>query len=208
MSFSNYTIFVDESGTLPDPKDPYVIVAAVSTKNVTDLGITKKVRKTIAGKKLPEIKFYRSGKNTKSLFLKILARQDIEIFTLTVEKEGKKIPDTPENFALLVSQLIQECLNFYKFSVHEIVFDRHFHKESDRKIFDLTLEKMLRYPIKISHVNSQTAVAVNTADMVAGSLFWSRTGKDKQFYELIKDKIVVEKLMRWKTLKSRLYPQK
>lgn len=31
------TIFIDESGTLPDPKDPVVIVAAVGTIRVYDL---------------------------------------------------------------------------------------------------------------------------------------------------------------------------
>ena len=62
----NITIYIDESGTLLDPKDPVVIVAAVGSENAREIAeITKRVRKSSQTKKLPEIKFYRSGEKTK-----------------------------------------------------------------------------------------------------------------------------------------------
>ena len=53
-----YTIFVDESGTLPDPSDLVVVVAAVGTDLSQRLSqITVTIRKQIAKKQksLPEI---------------------------------------------------------------------------------------------------------------------------------------------------------
>ena len=38
--------------------------------------------------------------------------------------------------------------------------------------------------------------------MVAGSLLWKQTGKDNQFYKIIKGKIVEEKIVNWKEAKK------
>ncbi|MBI4225546.1 DUF3800 domain-containing protein [Candidatus Roizmanbacteria bacterium] len=59
------TIFIDESGTLPDPKDKVVIVAAVGTEIPHKLiEVVKSIRKYLKSKKniSNEIKFYRSEK--------------------------------------------------------------------------------------------------------------------------------------------------
>jgi len=62
------TVFIDESGTLPDPKDKVVIVAAVGTEAPKQLlTISKSVRK-FQKKKTTEIKFYRAGERTKKKF--------------------------------------------------------------------------------------------------------------------------------------------
>lgn len=94
-------IYVDESGTLPDPKDPAVVIAAVATYSPNKLLLTNKtVIKKLHSNNTKEIKFYTSGRNTKKKFLTVLAKQDIQIFTLILEKHGKNISDTSENFAI------------------------------------------------------------------------------------------------------------
>ncbi len=75
-----FTIFIDESGTLPDPKDKIVIVAAVGVDNPSEIfDINNKVRKKIKflkkEKEIPEIKFYRAGKHTKFFYLKKMAEK-------------------------------------------------------------------------------------------------------------------------------------
>jgi len=65
------TIFIDESGTLPNPKDQVVIVAAVGT-NLPKLltKVSKSVRKYLktSKKTMAEIKFYKAGKKLKRSF--------------------------------------------------------------------------------------------------------------------------------------------
>mgnify|MGYP000094317357 CR=1 FL=1 len=203
------TVFIDESGTLPDPKDKVVIVAAIGSLNPEKLLIiSKSARKFQKKKGAAEIKFYKAGKRTKRKFLENLANQDLEIFVLTVEKQGKKIEDSPENFALLCWLILEDCLLFYREEIKEIVFDRHFHQEKDQKSFNHTLSKLLGQKMNFTHVDSQKDSRVNTADMVAGSLLWLKTGKDSSFYELIKRKIVSEKLVNWKQIKKKFWHKK
>jgi len=202
------TVFVDESGTLPDPRDKVVIVAAVGTKTPEKLlSINKSVRK-FQKKKTAEIKFYRSSDRTKKKFFQELAKENLAIFVLIVEKDGKKIEDSPENFALLCWFILEDCLLFYQKEIKNIIFDRHFHRKKDQKIFNQTLNKLLNQSIPFTHIDSQKDPRVNSADMVAGSLLWAKTGKDARFYELIKPKVVSEKLVNWKQIKKKFWHKK
>ena len=202
----NVTLFIDESGTLSDLKDQIVVVAAVGTnfpKMVNKISKSSTGKLAKGEKATPEIKFYRSGERTKRLFLAELAKEDVEIFTLTVDKGGQKISDTPENFAVLCWFLIEDCIIFYGNQIKEIVFDRHFHQLADRALFNEKLTALLDKKITLTHVDSQQNPAVNTADMVAGSLLWARTGKENKFYRMIKNKIISEKVINWKEIKGR-----
>ena len=203
------TVFIDESGTLPDPKDRVVIVAAVGTQAPEKLLIiSKSVRKFQKRKSTAEIKFYKAGERTKKKFLENLASQDLEVFVLIVEKQGKKIEDSPENFALLCWLILEECLLFYEKKIKEVVFDRRFHQKKDQELFNRILPKLLGQKINFTHADSQKDSRVNTADMVAGSLLWLKTGKDSSFYELIKPKIVSEKLVNWRQIKKKFWHKK
>ena len=55
----------------------------------------------------------------------------------------------------------------------------------------------------IRHVDSQQNHLVNIADMVAGAVFQKYIGKNLQFYNLIKDNIIIEKLINWPQTKKR-----
>lgn len=205
------TIFIDESGTLPDPKDKVVIVAAVGTKLPEKLTkVSKSVRRFLKSSKkaMTEIKFYKAGERTKRRFLQELAKQKVEIFTLTVEKYNQKIPDTPENFAFLCWLLLEDCFVFYKNQVKKIIFDRHFHKAKDQKEFNQILTKLLRKKLPFQHVNSQQDSRVNAADMIAGSLLWLETGKDKKFYELIKNQVISKRVLNWKEVRRKFFKEK
>lgn len=192
------TIFIDESGTLPDPKDAIVIIAAIGIKKTIDLvnvykAIRKQMRAQKKSKNIPEIKFYTAGEKTKIKFLKELSKQDINIFILIIKKEGQKILDTPEHFALLNYILIEECLLFYKEKIAKIVFDKHFHKQLDQKKFNQILKKITNKNFLFEHVDSQKDVRVNAADMIAGSALWAYTGKDSAFMKLSKAELLLKK---------------
>ena len=54
-------IFIDESGTLPDPDNLSVVLTAVATEN-------PQVLNRFRGKSKKEIKFYLSGEKTRKLY--------------------------------------------------------------------------------------------------------------------------------------------
>ena len=136
-------IYVDESGTLPDPKGPIIVIAAVATYSINQLILpSKSASKSLFRNNGNEIKFYKSGDKTKKKFLTVLSKSDIQIFALILEKHGQKIPDTPENFAAICSFILHDCLDYYQNSVISIIFDRHFHNPSDLKKFDAIIKKI------------------------------------------------------------------
>ena len=203
----NIILFVDESGTLPDPKDKVIIVAAVGTYSPEEITkIIKAVRKK--GKfrrQTGEVKFYTVGEKSKSLFFQKIIEQGFEIFVLIVEKRGRVIPDTPEHFGVLCGLLLKDVFAFYS-QIREIVFDRHFHKDEDIKKFNQTLKKFLGKDLpKINHVDSKKNQKVNVADMIAGAVLAKETGKNKRFYEMFSKRIVSESRLNWPEAKRKLF---
>jgi hypothetical protein len=199
------TIFVDESGTLPDPRDRIVIVAAVGVQNLSALNlIFKSVRKRRIGKeKSLELKFYKAGDKTKKTFFDKLAKEELPIFILIVDKMGRAVKDSPENFAILCGLLISEIMHFMK--IQKVVFDRHFQRQIDEKEFNKTLLRFLdNQSFFLEHVGSQENILVNVADMVAGAVLAKETKKDTSFYEIIRDKIISEVRLNWPEVKRRL----
>ncbi len=158
----NITIYIDESGTLPDKADRLVVVAAVSTTSPSSLSQPKK-----------------------------LARRFLEN-----KKEGRSIADTPENFALLCWLLLEECQFFQGGEIKEVMFDR-------------TLYLLLnRRDLIFVHEDSQKVPQINTADMVAGSYLWFKKGKTDKFYKIIKNKVISEKTVTWKQIRTRFWNKK
>ena len=202
------TIFIDESGTLPDPKDKVVIIAAVGVETAEELRkMAKKVREKLKLKSA-EIKFYHAGERTKTIFLKELAKLEVDLFVLAVEKQGQKIPDTPENFAFLCGLLLKECQIFYGDRIERIVFDRHFFRKHDQEIFNKYLKQFLNPKAQIIHIDSQKNPTVSAADMLAGSFLWQQTGKEEKFYQLVKPLVIVEKRINWKEARRRFFQKK
>lgn len=202
----NIVVFIDESGTLPDPKDKVIVIAAVGTKTPERIEkIIKEIRKkTKLKKKSGELKFYTAGDKTKRLFFERIAKEEIDIFILSIDKMGRKIPDTYENYAILCWLLLEDVFEFYK-EVRQIIFDRHFSKLQDINSFNRLLENLLHRKLKIVHVDSKKDKKVNVADMIAGAVLAKETGKEQRFYELIQIKIVNERKINWPAAKQRFF---
>ncbi len=199
------TVLIDESGTLPDPKDKIIVIAAVTTSNLQKLDLLIKTvkKKRDEKRKAGEIKFYTAGDRTKRAFFEILVKEEVVLFALIVEKMGRKIPDTPEHFALLSWLLLSDVLSFYP--VIDIVFDRHFTKKSDIQKFNTMLIKLHNKEFDIVHVDSAKNKRVNVADMVAGAVLAKETGKNAEFYHMIEKLIISYKKVNWIEAKRRLF---
>lgn len=207
--FKRLTIFIDESGTLPDTKDKVIVVAAVgtSTPSVIDEIFKTLQKKRDIKKNTGELKFYTAGDKTKQLFFEKIAKEDFEIFILEVEKMGRKIPDTPEHFALLCWLLLNDVLSFFP-DIKELIFDRHFSRDYDTEQFNKFLKQLLPQLPDIQHVDSKKVKRVNIADMIAGAVLAHETGKNDKYYKMLAGQIISEKRLNWVEAKRRFVNKK
>ena len=202
----NVSIFIDESGTLPDPKDKVIVLAAVSTENINKIDtLIKQIKKRGRYRKITgELKFYTAGEKTKTLFFKRITELEFAIFILVVEKKGRKIKDTPQHFAILCWLLLNDVFSFYS-KVETIFLDRHFSRDEDVLKFNQILHKLLVKTLRVLHVDSKKDRRINISDMIAGAVLAKESGKDNRYYELIKRKVVSYKKLNWIEVKRKLF---
>ncbi|MBU4298435.1 DUF3800 domain-containing protein [Patescibacteria group bacterium] len=206
-----YYILIDESGTLPDPKDKFVVITGVGLRELKEgknliSRILKSLRqRKIKVKKVKEVKFYYAGERTKRQILSGIVLAGFEIFTIIVDKKRRKISDTPENFSLLVSELINEVNLWQPKRNLKIIIDRHFHRESDEKNFNKLLQKNIKNSLGygIQHTDSQQNFIINLADFAAGAILSKYNKNNFQFYDIIKESILLEKIVNWPELKRK-----
>ncbi len=203
-----YYVFIDESGTLPDPKDKFIVVAGVGVKKIKEAeNLVSRTLKSLRQRKIKikELKFYSAGERTKRQVLSGIVSAGFEIFVVAVDKKGRKIPDTPNNFALLVSELINEIHFWQKERKFKIIIDRHFHRKIDEKNFNRSLKNNIKQDLvfEIQHVNGQENFIVNLADFVAGSVLAKYNKNNFRFYDIIKESILIEKIVNWPELKRK-----
>lgn len=86
-------VFIDESGTLPDPKDKFIVISGVGVKKIKEArNLISRVLDSLRQRKIriKEVKFYYAGEQTKRQFLSGLVSSGFEIFALIVEKKAGK----------------------------------------------------------------------------------------------------------------------
>ncbi len=201
-------LYIDESGTLPDPNNKIIVLAAIVTndsnkiiKIIKSIKARNKLRKNTG-----ELKFYTASEKAKKDFFKQLLTTDAEIFILVVNKNKTKIEDSPDNFALLSWILFRDIFDYYS-NLKNIIFDKHFSNKQDLDIFNQKLQSIYRFLPQIEHVDSSKNFAVNSADMIAGCVLANETGKNNELIKIINKKIISFRKIKWKELK-RIYFQK
>lgn len=199
-------IYIDESGTLPDPNDKVIILAAIVTDTNNEiLKLVKSVKKRSKLRKpTGELKYYTASEKSKKIFFNKLLTLNLDIFALIVDKNHAKIEDSPSNFALLSWILIEDVFDYYKDAKH-FIFDKHFSNKLDIEKFNSKLQSFCAFPLIIEHVDSSQNIIVNSADMIAGCILANETGKNMEYFEIIKKKILSIREINWKELKKKFY---
>lgn len=204
-----YYILIDESGTLPDPRDEFVIIAGIATDTIKNANVlVARALESLRQRKIKikEVKFYYAGDQTKRQILSGIVSEDLGVFVVAINKKGRKVPDNPENFALLVGELIKEVNLWLPKKEFKIFIDRHFSKRCDENDFNKYLynqltSKNLNYTIQ--HVESQRNFVINLADFVAGAVLAKYNKNSLKFYNIIKEHILFEKIISWPELKRK-----
>lgn len=196
---------VDESGNLPDPTDPVVVIAVVipeaSEKSLARLLAKIRRRLPLKGKRkrerqIGELKFRSTSPKTRRQVLAALARQDVALFVVTVNKDGVGIKDTPENYAMLANLILPECVKDFP-NLDHILFDRHFSRRVEQEAMARLIRSALKREVEISHVDSLQDARVDLADFVAGAVAFARSRGDTTYEDLIHGKRIVNKVVRW-----------
>jgi len=195
--------YTDESGNLSDPNDRYVAFAAIVTSHPDRLRrIVKKASRKLKKARLKrrtgqEIKWWNAPDGTRRRVLEALARQEVQVFWLVVDKENEGIPDTPENYGLMLGELVRECLAYHPDL--RLMTDVHFSGSAQREALNQVLIGRTGLAEKPMHLESQQDSIIQLADFVAGAILYWFTGKG-DFVDLIEGKVVAGKVVKWQQL--------
>jgi quercetin dioxygenase-like cupin family protein len=199
---------LDESGSLT-ADSLYFCVAIVMTP--TPLSLRHLIRRAASrsGKRLgrprkeaAEIKWSNASQRIRALALAGLVDAEVELFALTVLKGGRRVEDTPENYAILACELLSFCWSSYPNVA--LAVDRHF--TSEAQIASVNTRIHRAWPpagvLSVTHVDSQHNALVQLADLVAGSVYaWHKSGDET--VQLISGKFGASLVEDWRHIKAR-----
>ena len=190
-------VYIDESGSLSGAEFYFVVAAVFSQSPKSLKHITKRVRRKIGRKKLkqiPELKFHASDEITRRRLLIMLTKQKVKFLTLIVDKEGRQVKDNPENYGLILKAL---TAHFPEGEHVQFMVDRKFTRE--REV--VKLKKLVADP-RVVFVDSKRDPFVQLADFVAGAANHYFNFGNKSYFEIIKAKTEIKKVL-WTKLKER-----
>lgn len=184
------------------------MISVVVTPDLVGLDrIITKVRERIPAKgkrrreRLSEIKFSFCGDKTREYVLRSLSQEDVKIYNLIIDKQGRKVVDSPENFALLISTVLKHPLRDTP-DLNHILIDRHFTFVTQRERFNSSLRNRIGREVFVEHLDSLQNPVISLADFVAGAVRYHYARGDTRFKNIIGEKIIEEKTLSWKQLKS------
>ena len=201
-------IGLDESGSLTAATPLFTLAAVVTPRPETLRNLVKRAA-TSSGKHFKrrrratgEFKWSNASRRLRSEVLTRLSKTDAELFALTVNKEGRRLEDSPENYAILVCELLSLCWD--TFPNVALSVDRHF--TSPEQIAAVNTFIYRQWPaagvLSITHVDSQRSPLVQLADFVAGCVYSGRQQQDEAF-RLIEGKISAASVEQWPHIKER-----
>lgn len=195
---------IDESGRLFDPKDRFLVFAAVVVESLVNLDkIIPSVKKRMPRKTtLAEIKFSTTGDKTKVRVLNEIYRKQLNVVILVVDKGGRKIQDNPENYSLLIATLLKKVFRKYP-TVSHIIIDRHFTWVTQREQFNDLLQKRVGRSLFIEHLDSQQNTVVSLPDFVAGAIRVAYSSNEPTYARIIDGLVKGKIITTWKSLKQK-----
>lgn len=207
--------FLDESPNLTNKSSYFSVVIVLTTdqheKNYQS--IFKKIRKNeLKGKKkdVPELKFAYSTDRVRTKVLQAISKRAIKVSAFVIDKAGRRIPDTPENYGVVVGFAVSEALKKYPIIV--LTVDKKYTKPQDQEEVEKTT---LRVVGKISkkgvlqfkeHADSKNNSILQMADFIAGAINYKYNFKDDTYSKIIEDLIEQERLDSWPEIKT-IYKQ-
>jgi hypothetical protein len=198
----------DESGSLTAATPLFVMVVVLTPRPEAMKNLIRRVALR-SGKRLKrrrkaasEIKWRNASRYIRLGVLTRLAQADVAVFTLTVRKGGRRIEDTPENYAILACELLRLCWDVYPNMA--LSLDRHFTSPDQIATVNTFIHRHwpIRGVLSVTHVDSQRSPLVQLADFVAGSVYaWHKAGDPA--FGLIEGQVNAALVEDWRHIKAR-----
>ena len=200
-------VFVDETGDVgrAPGSSRYLIVAAVLTRDPKPLRKTVvKTRKHLRKKlrNVPELKAWHTPKEVVMRLLQYIAELDVEITAAILDKRTAPACSESEDwYRLVCAEAVWPC--FEKYGWLQLVLDRRYtDKKRRKKLNHSILARTLDFSqgprafiAEIEHSDSAQEKGVQAADAVVWSIGQKYERGNDEFYEIIKDKIITEKVI-------------
>lgn len=207
MAFELVHTGIDESGALT-AATPWFTLAAVVTPDPESVDALVSRAALRAGKRLKrarkpasELKWRNASQRVRADVLTHLAAANVQCFTLAVDKQGRRIEDSPENYALLASALLALC--WERYPNQNIALDRHFTAPAQIAYVNTFIYR--RWPpaglLNLMHVDSQRNALVQLADFVAGATYAWHFQQDT-LLDLLSNRLVKMSVIPWPALKA------
>ena len=192
-------IYIDESGDLGTKKasSKYFIMAAIKVEDSKKLEkIIKKTRRDFKKKMLTsnEVKGGNLPYELKIKILEKLKNIDYEVFIIVFDKENRfKIGygDNKKAYDILASRLAK-LINIDKPTFIFIDKSKNKQEEIDNfnELFLNNLNNIKKQPIKIEHADSMHYKGLQMADLISWSTFQNFENDNREFLDMIKNKVV------------------
>ena len=208
VSPSPVWVFADETGDVGRAlgSSRYLIVAVVLTRNPRSLRKTvTKTRKHLRKKlrNVPELKAWHTPKKVVARFLRYIAELDVEIVAVVLDKHTASArPDSEDWYRLACAEAVRHCVERYAWL--KLAVDRRYTNETlrdklEQSIFvgaASTSERTTVGLIRIEQLDSVQEKGIQAADAVVWSLGQKYERGDDELYNIIKDKIIVEEVLK------------
>ncbi|MFQ6057727.1 MAG: DUF3800 domain-containing protein [Anaerolineae bacterium] len=195
--------FLDEAGDVgsAEGSSRYLVVAVALVNNPHRLRrVVTKIRKSL-GKRLkdiPELKAWHTPKRFVAKLLGYVAESEVEIVAVILDKSTAKRPVDPEDwYRRVCAQAVRCCLERYP-RLSLAIDKRYTNQRLRDRLVQAIIDNVddLSPVLVIEHSESGKEKAVQAADAVAWSLFQKYERGNGTLYEVIKDKIIVEEVLR------------
>ena len=200
--------FADETGDVgrAPGSSRYLIVAIVLTRNPRLLRKTvtktrKHLRKKL--KNIPELKAKRTPKKIVARFLRYIAELDVEIVAVVLDKHTASVRlDAEDWYRQTCAEAIRHCVERYTWL--KLAADRRYTNQNLRDRLEQSIlvragsasERTTLGLIRVEQSDSVQEKGIQAADAVVWSLGQKYERGDDELYNIIKDKIIVEEVLR------------
>lgn len=199
--------YIDEAANLAD-ENQFFIIGIVSTFSEKELRRILKRARAILGKgkrQTPEIKSSRVSKRISTYIFKKLSQKDVSIYAWIIDKEARRVEDTPENYGLALGHVLK-----YRFNLagwNKVWVDEKYIKQRDKVKLEKTLEAVVGnsdfVKEKVIFAKSEKEPGLSLADFAAGSFYAAYNRGNTELLDLIKSRVVVEEKVLWRELKQK-----
>jgi len=200
--------YIDEAANLADDNQ-FFIIGVVSTHSKKELRrILKRARKVVLGKskrQVPEIKSSRVAQRVSVYVIKKLAQKDVAVYVWIVDKENRRVQDTPQNYGLVLAHTLRYGFNFAGWS--KVWVDEKYNKERDRRALEQILRRFLGDGVidrqSVVFARSEKEPGLGLADFVAGAFYAACNQGDGDLAKRLRSKVVMEEKILWRELKQK-----